>query len=40
MVLCINLIVSHLISFPFMMEEVRDEGGRPKRFSPHLNPPQ
>ncbi len=39
MVLCINLFISYLISFPLMMGEGKDGGGRPGPFPPHLNPP-
>jgi hypothetical protein len=38
MVLCINLVVSYLISFPLMMGEGKDGGG-PLDLPPHLNPP-
>jgi hypothetical protein len=49
MVLCINLVVSYLISFPLMMGEGKDgrrlreplarRGVDPWTFPPHLNPP-
>jgi len=39
MVLYINLVISYLISFPLMMGEGKDGGGRPGPYPPHLNPP-